>query len=363
MDIPRFRLKAAAVHAAPVYMDKEATTAKVVKIIESAGEKGIQLLAFPETFIPGYPVSNNSFLHTRHNVHDQQRQYFCEAYPPLTQVSALAQYAQQSVICNDTDASIQAIQKACRTAAITISLGVSERTAGGFTLYNSQVFIDDKGEILGVHRKLQPTYAERFVWGQGDGSTLRVWPVDVVVESTPGSSSSSNIKDGQKRKQSYNLGGLCCWENTLNGARQALIHQNQHVHVGAWPALSTMAGFEPVADSQIEALMKTHALTAQVFVLCAANYVDETCLAWMDKNLGPQGFVKRGGGWTAVIHPFCSFLGDGPVTGEGEKLVTAELDFASLGPVKVWIDGNGHYKRPEVLEMKVNQTPYTEGSE
>lgn len=302
------------------------------------------------------------------------RKYFIEAYPPLSQVSALSQYAQQSVVCDDTDDSIRAIRAACRASGVSVSLGVSERTAGGYTLYNSQVHIDGRGTLLGVHRKLQPTYAERFVWGQGDGSTLRVWQVDMMAEASPSHTCTSSNHRGPTKaadaeqgkegrpygKRSFNLGGLCCWENTMNGARQALIEQNQHVHVGAWPALSALAGFEADADAQIEALMKTHALTAQAFVICASSFVDDTCLDWMERNLGPQAFVKKGGGWSAVIHPFCAYLA-GPVTGEGQRLVVAELDFASLGPVKVWIDGNGHYKRPEVLEMKVNRKPFVSG--
>ena len=139
----------------------------------------------------------------------------------------------------------------------------------------------------------------------------------------------------------------------MNGARQALIEDMQHVHAGAWPALSTMAGFEAGADAQIEALMKAHALTGQVFVVCASNYVDETCIEWMSKNLGEQYFVKRGGGWSAVIHPFCVFLA-GPHTGEEEKLVVAEIDLKELAAVKVWVDAAGHYKRPEVLKFNLN---------
>ena len=96
------------------------------------------------------------------------------------------------------------------------------------------------------------------------------------------------------------------------------------------------------------------ALTAQVFVICSSNYVDEICLDWMRDNIGEQTFVKKGGGWTAIIHPFCPFLA-GPMTGdeEGDKLVTAEIDLTQLGVVKVWIDSNGHYKRPEVLKFSV----------
>ncbi|KKY36139.1 putative nitrilase cyanide hydratase conserved site [Diaporthe ampelina] len=257
MAVPRFKLKVAAAHMAPVYMDKEATTKKAIDAIRDAGAQGVELLAFPETFIPGYP-------------------YFVQAYPPLLQTSAIAQYAEQSVVCDSSDPSIRAIQDACREAGVTVSLGVSERMGGGYTLFNSQVHIDSSGSILGVHRKLQPTHAERYVWAQGDGSTLRVWPVDA----------------GGGRG-SYNLGGLCCWENTFNGARQALVEQNQHIHVGAWPSLSTMKGFEDVADAQIEALMRAHALTAQVFVLTVANPVDDSCLEWMEKNLGKQDLLGK----------------------------------------------------------------------
>jgi hypothetical protein len=142
----------------------------------------------------------------------------------------------------------------------------------------------------------------------------------------------------------------------MNGARQALILENEHIHAGAWPALSTMAGFEAVADAQIEALMKTHALTGQVFVITASNYVDEPCLQWMEKHLGPQNFVKAGGGWSSVLHPFCFFLA-GPHTGAEEKLVAGEVDLSQLGQVKVWVDSAGHYKRPEVLKFSVDKRP------
>ena len=142
----------------------------------------------------------------------------------------------------------------------------------------------------------------------------------------------------------------------MNGARQAMITDAQDVHAAAWPGLSTMSGFEAGGDSQIEALMKAHAMTAQVFVICASNYVDDSCLAWMRDNLGEQDLVKRGGGWSAVIHPFCLFLA-GPQTGEEEKLLSAEVDLAQLAAVKVWVDAAGHYRRPEVLSFGVDKTP------
>jgi nitrilase len=247
----------------------------------------------------------------------------------------LVKYAEESIVVETNGEDMSGIQDACRRNGVAINLGISERVANGHTLFNSQVIVDSDGTILGVHRKLQPTFVERLVWAQGNGSTLRNWPLSL----------------------GWNLGGLACWEHTMNGARQALITQNQHIHAGAWPALSTMAGFTEVADAQIEALMKTHALTAQVFVITASNYVDNVYLDWMDENLGPQEFVKAGGGWSSVLHPFCTYIA-GPHTGPEEKLVLGELDFSTIGAVMVWIDAAGHYQRPEILQFAFDERPH-----
>lgn len=248
--------------------------------------------------------------------------------PPLNQIAALTSYAEQSVVVTPTSPDLLPLLTACRASSVAISLGISERVEHGYTLFNSQLHIDTTGALLGVHRKLQPTYVERAVWAQGSGHTLRTW----------------------RTSAGYNLGGLACWEHTMNGARQALIQSAQHLHAAAWPALSTMAGFEKVADAQIEAL------TAQVFVVCASTFVDDACLRWMDATLGPQDLLKPGGGWSAVIHPFCTFLA-GPHTGPDEKLVAADVDLAELAAVKVWVDAAGHYRRPEVLDFRVDRTP------
>ncbi|TGO14256.1 hypothetical protein BTUL_0055g00030 [Botrytis tulipae] len=292
------KVTVAAVHAAPVFMDKKGSIEKVLQLIKEGKDQEIELLVFPETFIPGYP-------------------YFIHTHPPLKCVDAQAQYADESVVVGRTGGDLLPIMHICAELKIAVSIGISERVEGGHTLFNSQAFIDTDGTLLGVHRKIQPTHAERTLWAQGSGHTLKVWPSSVG-----------------------RIGGLACWGNAMNNARQALIEDRQEIHAAAWAALSTVSGFESVANIQIEALMKNHAFTAQ----------------WMEKNLGPQDLVKKGGGWSAVIHPFCTVLA-GPHTGAEEKFLKAEINYDELGAVKVWIDASGHYKRPEILKLNVDRSP------
>ena len=150
----------------------------------------------------------------------------------------------------------------------------------------------------------------------------------------------------------------------MNLARQSLIESGHQILAAAWPALSTTGGFEAVADIQIEALAKNHALTGQVFVICASNYVDEACLEWLETKLGPQTHLEVGGGWSAIVHPFCKVIA-GPVTGmeQGDQILAAEIDLGNLDLVKVYVDANGHFKRPEILKMQKDERPLWEDDE
>ncbi|MBP02994.1 MAG: aliphatic nitrilase [Rhodospirillaceae bacterium] len=305
---------AAAAHIAPVYMDPLGTAKKAANWIEKARAQDIDLIVFPEVFIPGFP-------------------YWINCYPPLIQAELNRRYQDNSIEIGGPE--IAVVQDAARKAKCVVVIGISERTVGGRTCYNSAVTINDDGEILCVHRKLMPTYAERYIWGMGDGSTLS------VAESAIG-----------------RIGALVCWEHTMNLARQALAEQNLEIHAALWPGLSTMAGFDQIADIQIEAMMRNHALTAQCFVISAASPVTQTMVDFLNNELGVQEFVKEGGGWSAIIQPFAATIA-GPHTGLDEKLVTAEIDLTQRNDAKLWVDTTGHYTRPDILSLNFDQRQKT----
>jgi nitrilase len=299
-------LKIAAAHVTPVYMNALASAQKAAEWIGRAAREGVDLIVFPEVFMPGFP-------------------YWINLYPPLLQADANTAYQDQSIELESPE--LKLVREAAREAGVMTVIGLSERRKGGRTCYNTMAFIEADGSLLGFHRKLKPTYAERYIWGEGDGSTLRVFPAALG-----------------------RIGGLACWENTMNLARQALIEQDEEIHAAAWPSLSTMVGFDQIANAQIEAMMRNHALTGQCFVISASSPVSAEMLAYLDRTMGPQNLLAAGGGWSAVVHPFASIVA-GPVSGETECLVTADIDLDDIKNVKMWLDTTGHYARPDVLRL------------
>ncbi|MBP1724682.1 MAG: aliphatic nitrilase [Deltaproteobacteria bacterium] len=217
---PKF--KAAAIQAAPVFLNREATVEKSCRLIEEAAGKGAELIAFPEVYIPAYP-----WWHRLDNPYRGHR-YFRE------------------LVKNSVEIPSPAMDRICECARkfnVFVVMGINERvpeTLG--TIYNTNVLIDRRGKILGAHRKLVPTFAEKLTWGGGDGSTLKVYDTEIGK-----------------------LGMLNCGENTNSLARYALIAQGEQVHIANYPGQP--AGDESNYDlaHAIEIRSAGHAFEGKLF--------------------------------------------------------------------------------------------------
>ena len=303
---------AAAVHAAPEFLDLDASVGKACRLIEDAGRAGARLVVFPESFLPGYP-------------------FWIWTHTPAESAPLFAELFGQSVEL-PSDATRQ-LGQAADTARTWVCIGVNERDGG--TLYNTLVWFDDRGRLVARHRKLQPTNVERTIWGRGDGR-------DVFVLDTP----------------LGRLGGLICFEHSMDLNRYALTALGEQVHVAAWPAISAMT-VDPNSsnfDNFTETAIKYHAFAAQAYVVCVQGRLDETAIERIGLADQPDK-ARIGGGLSAIVAPDATYVA-GPHRDE-EAILYGEIDLGMIPYAKFLADSAGHYARPDIFSFGIDRRPQT----
>ena len=264
-------VKAAAVQISPVLYSREGTVEKVVKKIRELGTQGVRFATFPETVVPYYP-------------------YFSLLQAPIKNLniegSEQLKLLDQAVTVPSP--STDAIGAAAKQAGVVVSIGVNERDGG--TLYNTQLLFDSDGTLIQRRRKITPTYYERMVWGQGDGSGLR------AVDSAVG-----------------RIGQLACWEHNNPLARYAMIADGEQIHSAMYPG----SIYGELFAEQTQVNIRQHALESGCFVVCATAWLDADQQAQIVKDTGGSIGAISGGCFTAIVAPDGRLLGEPVRSGEG----------------------------------------------
>lgn len=291
-------MKAAAVQIAPDLTSTEGTIDRACRAISDAAAQGVEIAVFPETFVPYYP-------------------YFSFVEPPVTMGKEHLRLYENAVTVPGWATEVFS-QQALRHNMVLV-IGVNERDHG--SLYNTQLIFDADGTLALKRRKITPTYHERMVWGQGDGSGLKVVPTRVG-----------------------RVGALACWEHYNPLARFALMAQHEEIHCAQFPG--SMVG--PIFREQMEVTIRHHALESGCFVINSTGWLTDSQITSITPDPKLQKAL-RGGCYTAIISPEGVPLGQG--RGEGEGMVIADLDFNLITKRKRMMDSVGHYSRPDLFTL------------
>lgn len=304
-------IKVACVQAAPVFLDLAGTLDKTITLIEEAASQGAQLIAFPETWLPGYP-------------------WFLWLDSPAANMPWVRRYHENSLVLGNPEA--QRISMAAQKAGIHVALSYSERAAG--SLYIGQWLIDDRGETLAVRRKLKATHVERTLFGESDGSSLRTY------ESTLGT-----------------IGALCCWEHLQPLSRYALYAQHEQIHIAAWPSFSLYGNATAALGPEVNvAASRVYAAEGQCFVIAPCAVVSPQMIDVLCTDEIKHDLLKAGGGHARIFGPDGSDLAT-PLGEHEEGLLYATLDPAMIIYAKAAADPVGHYSRADVTRLMLNRSP------
>jgi aliphatic nitrilase len=312
MTIQHPKFRAAAVQAAPVFLDLDASIDKAISLIGQAAREGARLVAFPETWLPGYP-------------------WFIWLDSPAWGMQFVQRYHDNSLVYGSPQA--ERLAQAAKQHEIMVVMGLSEKHGG--SLYMGQWIIDAAGETVAMRRKLKPTHVERTVFGEGDGTDLSVY------------------ETGLGR-----IGALCCWEHLQPLSKYAMYAQNEQVHIAAWPSFSLYRGGAYALGPEVNnAATQVYAVEGQCFVIAPCATVSKEMVQMLcgDDPVKKQ-LLLEGGGFARIYAPDGRLMHE-PLPEGQEGLVYADLDLGMISLAKAAADPAGHYARPDVTRLLLDKTP------
>lgn len=308
--------KAAIIQDSPVFLNLAETITKAKILIREAAAHGANVIAFPESWFPGYPVWIDSA--PKAAVWD---------YPPSKELFSILFDNSMEI----PGRSFEELLGIAKETGVCLMLNVHEKRKG--TLYNTSIYINGPNGEYKLHRKLVPTYTERLVWGRGDGSTIN------IIETEYG-----------------NLGGLICWEHWMPLARAAMHSLNETLHYACWPWVHELH----------QNASRNYAFEGQCFVL--------TCGCTLTKKEILEGYLSVAGGkgpgyelldsmpfeadelvlkgHSAIIGPDAKYIAE-PFENEA-GIIYAELDSGKIAETRLFVDSEGHYSRPDVFTLNVD---------
>jgi nitrilase len=297
----------AVVQAAPILFDLKGSVDKAVQLIQACSAKGANLILFPEAFLPAYPrgLTFGTVVGSRMQAgRDTWLRYWDN--------------------CVDITSPTTEILSKAANAYLAIGIIERDRDVNFGTLYCTLLYFSPQGKILGIHRKLKPTASERLIWGEGDGSTLTVLDTEFGK-----------------------IGGLICWENYMPLARMAMYAKGVEVYLA------------PTADARDswQATLRHIALEGRCFVLGCNQFVTKDMypsdlVGIEDLELQPE-VMCRGG--SVIFSPLGEVIA-GPLYDE-EGILYAELEYDQVIKSRYDFDVVGHYARPDVFQLTVNEVP------
>jgi nitrilase len=297
-------LRAAVVQTGTDWSSTLATLDKVRAFTADAAGKGAKLVVFPEALVGGYPKGADFRLYVGGRTPEAREEF--------------RTYLERAIAVPGPE--VKAIGEGAREHGVFIVIGVVERDGG--TLYCTVLFFGPDGALLGKHRKVMPTAAERSIWGYGDGSTL------TTVETPWGI-----------------MGSVICWENYMPMLRMAMYAKNVALYCA------------PTADDRPtwSGTMQHIALEGRCFVLSACQYIRRAELSSnLNNRLAPETEVAMRGG-SVIVSPLGVLLA-GPEF-DKDCILTADLDLADVPRGKFDFDVTGHYSRPDIFRLHVNEQP------